>query len=182
MKSATILLLGLLTVGNAHSRGLDEAEADQLRGQVAELVELIQEGDAEALIERTHPSIYRLAGSRELFEDAVRVTTGQIRTSNIRTLKLEIGTPSPLYSAGDEEVTFVPRTAIMEIDGRKLRSSTFMIAVRPQAGGDWQFLDGAGLRRRSQYVYRLLPKLPPDIPIPANRVEVLDQTSGSRGG
>lgn len=179
MKSLPALLLtAALTMGASHARSLDDTESQQLRTRVATLVELIQQGDAEALIEQTHPSIYKLAGSREQFEETIRMTTGQIATSNIRMLKLDIGEPSPLYPAGDEEVCFVPRTAIVEIEGRKLRSTTFMIAIRPQGGGDWRFLDGAGLRRNSQYIYRLLPKLPPDIPIPANRVVPLDPGTG----
>ena len=179
-----LLLTVLLhaSVATSHARSLDQAEADHLRAQVGELVALIQQGDAEALLERTHPAVYKLAGSREAFEDATRVTTGQIRSSHIRTLDLVIGEPSPLYTAGDEEVCFVPRIALMEIQGRKLRSSTFMIAVRPLAGGDWQFLDGAGLRRRSQYIYRLLPKLPPGIPIPANQVQVVEPPGADQDG
>ena len=53
---------------------------------------------------------------------------------------------SGTYPAGSEEVCFVPRVSVMEVQGKKVKSTTFMVAVRYPATRDWKYLDGANLR------------------------------------
>jgi hypothetical protein len=60
----------------------------------------------------------------------------------------------------------------MEVQGKMVQSATFMIAVR-QLGKEWKYLDGAGLRKHPDHLYRLLPKLERGIELPPNKVEVL---------
>ena len=77
-----------------------------------------------------------------------------------------------MYPAGEEEVCFVPRTSVVEIGGKRATSMTFMIAVR-KPGGEWKFLDGAGLRKHPDLLYRLLPDLERGIELPHNMIEAL---------
>ena len=47
----------------------------------------------------------------------------------------------------------------------------YLVAVRSKDGGAWTYLDGAGLRTRPGLLYRLLPDLERDIPLPPNTLE-----------
>ena len=67
----------------------------------------------------------------------------------------------------------MPRVSVAEVQGKKVKSTTFMIAIRYTATRDWKYLDGAGLRQRPELLYHLLPELQRDIALPPNRVEVL---------
>jgi hypothetical protein len=90
-----------------------------------------------------------------------------------------MGRPTELYPAGDEELCFVPRVSIIESRGQRIRSTTFMIAIRPVGGGEWRYLDGSGLRRSPELLYRFFPALQRDLRLPPNAIELLPEIQPS---
>ncbi len=67
----------------------------------------------------------------------------------------------------------MPRTSIVQIEGKKAKSTTFMVAIRQKGGTEWKYLDGAGLIKNPDYLYRFLPDLERGIELPPNSVEPL---------
>lgn len=174
MKSmgATIALWFLLA-SSALGETLSDAEANRLRTEVAAITTAFEEGDAGPLIERTHPSVQKLAGGPVAFAEMLREAVEQLRQTGVRFLSAEVGAPTQTYPAGDEQVCFVPRVSIMEIQGRKTKSTTFMIAIRRTGGTEWKYIDGAGLRKHPDLLYQLLPELERGISLPPNKIEIL---------
>jgi len=168
-----IVALCCWLAGPALAATLSAAEAEKLRAEVASITSSVEHGDADTLIAKTHPSLHAVMGGAENFEQVTRAAVAQIPASGIKFLSSTVGTPTQIYPAGDEEVCFVPKTSIMEYQGKKAKTTNFMIAIRPAKGGAWQFLDGAGLRQDPEMLYQLLPKLQPGITLPENTVEVL---------
>lgn len=148
-------------------------EADALRAEIQTLLEEFNAGNADAFVEQTYAPLQRLFGGTEAFRKITQGTLDQLRASGMKVVSMEQGQPTQTYAAGEEEVCFVPRLGIMEIDGQQLKSTTFMIAIRKSGGDDWTFLEGAGLRNNPKMLQMLLPKLAPDIELPANRIEAL---------
>jgi hypothetical protein len=174
MKNAGIViaLCGWLA-GPAVAATLSAAEVEKLRAEIVSITTSVEHGDPEPLITKTHPSLHALMGGADNFEQVTRDAVTQIPASGLKFLGSTVGTPTEVYAAGDEEVCFVPKTSIMEYQGRKAKSTNFMIAIRPAKGGAWQFLDGAGLRQNPEMLYQLLPKLQHGITLPENTVEAL---------
>lgn len=152
---------------------LSAADAEKLRADVATLTASVERGDPELLIAQTHPSLYALTGGADNFEKLTRESVTQIPQSGIKFVSSTVGAPTKTYPAGDEQVCFVPRTAVMELQDKKVKTTTFMIAIRPASGGGWKYLDGAGLRQSPDMLYQLLPKLERGVTLPENTVEVL---------
>ncbi len=150
---------------------LSEADARKLQADVAAITADFERGDAESLIRKTHPALYEMAGGQETYAQIVRQGVDQLRQSGVKFASSDIGKPTHTYKAGDEEVCFVPRVSIMEITGKKMKSTTFMIAVRRIGGEEWKYLDGAGLRTHPEMLYQLFPELERNIPLPANQIE-----------
>jgi hypothetical protein len=167
------IVLLYLVAGTAVAGTLSAAEANSLREDVAAITTAVERGDAEALIARTHPSLYGLVGGPDEYAKVTRQAVEELRQSGVKFVSAEVGTPTKTYAAGDEEVCFVPRTSTMEVQGERFRSTTFMIAIRRLGGGDWKYLDGAGLRKHPEMLYQLLPKLERDISLPPNTIEAL---------
>lgn len=67
----------------------------------------------------------------------------------------------------------MPRTSIMELNGRKARSTTFLSAIRRMGDTECKCLDGAGLRTHPDLLYRLLTELERGISLPSNLIEPL---------
>lgn len=170
---AVVIALCCWLAGPAFAGTLSAADAEKLRAEIASLTAAVERGDPEPLIRKTHPSLHALMGGAENFEQVTRQAVTQIPRSGIKFLSSTVGTPTKTYAAGDEEVCFVPKTAVMEVQGKKAKTSNFMIAIRPAKGGAWQYLDGAGLRTNPEMLYQMLPKLEHGIELPENTVELL---------
>lgn len=170
---AALVALCCWLAGPAVAGTLSAADAEKLRAEIAALTTAVEHGDPELLIKKTHPSLHELMGGKESFEQITRQAVTQLPASGIKFLSSTVGTPTKTYAAGDEEVCFVPKSAVMEVQGKKAKTTNFMIAIRPAKGGAWQYLDGAGLRQNPEVLYQLLPKLEQGIELPANTVELL---------
>lgn len=165
------LLCWLINTANAGT--LSAEEVSTLRAEIAAMLSAVDQGDSEALIERTHPSVWKLVGGKAAFEKLTRQAVAQLRQAGVKIVSTEIGIPTETYLAGDEEVCFVPRFSIMEMPGRRAKSTTFLIAIRRFGGREWSFLDSAGLRTNPQMLYQLLPELDRSIALPENTIEAL---------
>jgi hypothetical protein len=172
-KTVAAIALWYVITSSATAGTLSAADAERLRADVAAITTSVERGDAEALIARTHPSLHSLVGGPEAFAKVTRQSVEQLRQSGVKFLSSEIGMPTRTHSAGDEEVCFVPRISVMELQGKKVRSTTFMIAIRHVGETDWKYLDGAGLRKHPEMLYQLLPELERPIALPPNAIEAL---------
>ena len=172
-KNVAIVLALCWLTSSALAATLSAAEIEKLRAEIASITSSVEHGNADLLITKTHPSLYALMGGAENFEQVTREVVSQIPASGVKFLSSSVGTPTQTYPAGDEEVCFVPKTNVMEVQGKKAKSTGFMIAIRPAKGGTWLYLDGNGLRENPELLYQLLPKLEPGITLPQNTVELL---------
>lgn len=170
MKYLSALLFALLLSVNAIAGTLSAPEVTALSAKIDEMMAMYQKGDAQALVAETHPSAYKIAGSKELFEKGARKAIADMAQYGIKFISSENGTPSKTYKAGDEEVCFVPRVSLMEVGGQKVRSAGFMVAIRQAGGTQWKFLDGAGIADNPGLLYTLLPKLERGITLPPHGV------------
>lgn len=173
MRLFTSMVCCVLWSAAAWSGTLNPQEAAKLRSEVTAMYAAAEKGDAEPLIANAHESIYALMGGKEAFTKISREALQQLLKLDIKFLSSEVGTPTPTYPAGEEEVCFVPRVSVMELQGKRAKTTTFMIAIRRVGTSTWKYLDGAGLRKNPQFLPMLLPKLAKDVKLPPNTVETL---------
>lgn len=174
MKTLTTLLLALSCfISSAFGNTLSETEITDIKNDINSMMELFESGNAQALIDRTHESIFDLAGGKAAFEALTKQAVDQVMKSGVKFLESSLGTPTEVHPAGKYEVCFVPRTSVMEFQGNKVKSVGFMIAARTQGTKAWKYLDGSGLRKNPQLLGKLFPELDPKIVLPTNTVEVL---------
>lgn len=172
MKHMGILLaLCLLFAAPVSAGTLDDAEVTALREDITEMTAAFEAGNAAPLIERTHPSLPALMGGQEIFVQVTQQAMRQMQEGGVRIVSFELGQPTQTYPAGDEEVCFVPKVAVVDVQGEQAKSTSFMIAIRKTGGGRWTYLDGAGLRTNPGLLYQLLPALERGITMPPNLLE-----------
>lgn len=166
--------LSMLVAIGAHAGGatrLDQQDIDTLRSDIRAMTEGFARGDAEPVIVRTHPSLKTMVGGPEAFAALTRDAIVQLRATGIVFVSQEIGEPTQVYPAGDQEICFVPRFSVMEMNGRQMRSVSYMVAIRVKGGAHWTYLDGAGLRKNPGMLHHLLPGLAREVPLPPNTLE-----------
>jgi hypothetical protein len=173
MMLALVLTLSATATATATAASLNGREVAQLKSEIASMYDDFERGDAKQLLAATHDSLYKLAGGKEALEKATQTAVEQLLSSGVKFMSSELGMPTETYMAGDEEVCFVPRVSVMEIQGRRAKSTGFMIAIRKVGSNDWKYLDGSGLRKNPENLYLLLPKLKRGIELPPNSMELL---------
>jgi hypothetical protein len=166
-------VLCVLWSAAAWSGTLKPQEAAKLRSDIVTMYKAFEKGNPEPLIANVHESIYTLVGGREAFGKISRDALQQLLKLNIKFLSSDVGMPTETYPAGDEEVCFVPRMSVLELQGKRAKTTTFMIAIRRVGTTTWKYLDGAGLRKNPELLPMLLPKLSKDAKLPPNTVEML---------
>ncbi|HEL3779400.1 TPA: hypothetical protein UOA91_003350 [Stenotrophomonas maltophilia] len=166
------LLLSLL-LPSAFAGELSPSDAKALREDVRAMMAAYARGDAEFLIERTHPSLKQLAGGDEAFQAITRDALKKLRSTGVVVISEEVGVPTRTYAAGEEEVCFVPRQSLVRVRETPMRSTTFMVAVRRVGSADWTYLDGSGLQGNPELLRQLLPALEPGVTLPKRGIEAL---------
>ena len=166
-------LCSLLCSLQAIAGTLSAPEVAKLKSDITTMMAAFEKGDADLLIANTHESVYALMGGKEVFEKSSREAVQQLLQMGVKFVSSEMGTPTQTYAAGDEEMCFVPRISVMEVQGRKAKSTGFMIAVRSKDSSVWKYLDGAPLRKNPELLRYLFPKLTSDPELPQNTVELV---------
>ena len=153
---------------------LPASEGAKLVAEVTEMSESFNRGDVELLIRKTHPSVFKHAGGEEAFMNALEEGLEQLMAMKLKFESFELDPPGALYSAGEEDVCFLPKVAIMELNGQRYKSTSYMVAVR-DSNGNWKYLDGAVQQKKPELLWSFLPELPKDVKLPPNTIEVLEE-------
>jgi uncharacterized protein (TIGR03066 family) len=139
------------------------------------LDEAMEKQDFEALYQRTHPQLSKLLGGKEAFHEVMKRAFAAFNSGEIKISKTKLGKVSAAYEAGDEILAFLPKEMLVTVGDTTVKSEGYYLAVRPQSGGDWTFLDGAGLNKNPEQLWKMFPKLPRGAkPPPVKRTVVKD--------
>ena len=177
MKKYSVLIIpiffAMFYIDQVCGNELNDEEIKELHLDIEKMYSAFESGNAELFIKKAHTSVYSLAGGKENFEKITNDAISTLDSQGIVFVSADIGKPSKIHSAGKEEVCFVPRISIMEVQGKKAKSTGFLIAIREKGGSKWSYLDGSGLRKDQSLLWKLLPKLSKDIELPPNYIEML---------
>lgn len=149
-------------------------DGDAIVKEVGAMMEAFNKGDADMLIDKTHPAIYKLAGGEENFKQTLRAGAKQIMELGVKIESFKAEAPKEFHQAGDEQVCFVPTHAVMLTQGMRIKSSSFMIAAR-KAGQGWYYLDGSSLKANPEMLWTFFPELDKGIKIPETTMEMLEK-------
>ena len=135
-------------------------------------MESFKKGDAQKLIDKTHPYLFKLVNGKEAFQAMIMQAAKQLIDRGIKIELEEITQPMDFYRTGEDIVCFIPKTSTITVDETKVKSVSFMIAIKSKQG-KWSYLDGSGLSKNPDLLWKLLPKLPRDVALPENKKEII---------
>lgn len=173
MKNLLYCFFACLLVPAIFAKDLSEAEAAALVADIESIMAKFEAGEVQPILDSTHESLIKMMGGQEPFESVTKAAVAQIEQMGIKYLESQMGTPTQVYVADSEEVCFVPRSSVMSVNGQKVKSTGFMIAVRKIGAAGWKYLDGAALQQNPELLWMLLPALSRDIQLPTNKTELI---------
>jgi hypothetical protein len=89
---------------------------------------------------------------------------------------VDTGRPKQFVSAGAELLGIVPTTLTMQAPDGKLLQKSYLVAVSPDDGRSWWFIDGAGLD--PDKVKKVIPKFPAKLRLPEKEAPRLVRGGG----
>jgi len=172
MKQAlSLLALLFFTTGIHAQQDLPEAESKAIVAEIKEMMSAFHKGDAELLINKTHPAVFEVIGDGDQaeFKKTMAAAVKQMMEMGIKFEAFEVDEPGQLHKAGKESVCFVTMNSVMSMAGQKMKSSSFMIAAKGE-DGEWKYLDGNALQAKPDLLWTFFPDLPKDVKIPSTSV------------
>lgn len=131
-------------------------------------------GDLEAMMKYEHPAVFKLAGGKDEFEKQAKASLEMLKTLGVKYVKTDFGDPTDTYDAGDNIVCFLPRTSLLDTNGKKVKSQGYWLAARTKGDTVWRFVDGAGIEANKDLLWMMFPDLPKDIHLPEWKQEVVE--------
>ncbi len=131
-------------------------------------------GDVEVFMEKTNPKLFPLLGGKENFSKFTQEALSQLDLMGVKIISTEHQIPGRFYAAGNNMLTIVPRTTVMEIEGQRLKTTGFMVAIKNTETNSWTYLDGSGLREDRSMLWKMFPELTADIQFPENKIEKIE--------
>lgn len=113
---------------------LSRQEKDALKAEIELMYLAFEGGNARFLLNKTHSSVYKISGGKSSLEESWRKAMIYLREHRAKYIKSDLGNPTSTYAAGSEEVCFVPRTSVIEVDGKRMKVTGFLIAIRSIRG------------------------------------------------
>ncbi|MGB2401995.1 MAG: hypothetical protein ACPIA7_01145 [Akkermansiaceae bacterium] len=173
MKQALKIIALLFFTTSLHAQqALPADESRVITAEVKAMMLGFNEGNAELIIKKTHPAIWKLAGGQEKFESSIAQAVKQMMDTGIKIDSLKVEQPSTFYKAGKESICFVPMSSIMHMKDQKIASTSFMIAVKGEQG-EWKYLDGTFVRTNPDQLWTFFPELPKEVELPETKLELL---------
>lgn len=114
-------------------------------------------------------------GSRRTFKKLESIAA-EMKEQGFRLKKFTIGDPSELVQAAGQIYAVVPdKVEMSDPSGAAGRKTSFLIAVSPDGGVHWNFIDGAGGGGDRSKLKRLLPDFPEQLQLPAAQLITWDE-------
>lgn len=153
-----------LALANADS--LDEADISRMHSDIRTMMNHFELGHVQPILDSTHESIFTLLGGKAAYSKSTKTAIDELKQLGFRYISMDYGKPTQLYQAGDEELCFVPLVSIMEVQGNRVKSTSFMVAIRKRGSDQWKYIDGAGVAQNPQVLQTLFPKLETGVELP----------------
>lgn len=150
-------------------------EVKVIHAAIAGMERSFREADYDGIVKGTYPGLIAKMGGEEKFRKTLEGAVAMMQSGKVKVGDSKLEAPAELYEAGEEWVCFVPKRNTVEVEGQKVLSVGFFVAIRKKTEKEWTLLDGAGLRRSPEMLRALLPDLPGDLELPENRTEMLGE-------
>jgi hypothetical protein len=169
------MIVTLLACTQLHAKDVKNSAYPTIKNDIIQMYKSMEKGDATIFLEKTYEGIYKLMGVDKTKGEAVlKNAISQMAKQKMQYLEVDVKKPLKTYHSKNEEACFVPINTVMKLQGKKIKSVGFMIAVKKKGSKLWKYIDGAGVSKHKEALWVLLPWLKDqDIKLPSTSMEML---------
>lgn len=120
--------------------------------------------DYAAFLKYSHPATIKTMGGEKKMLEKTTNEMADLEKDGMSFTSIKFGVPSKIIKAGNELQCTIPEIIEVQLPGRKMTSTTTMIAISYDKGKNWYFLDTA--RNSLSAMQQLVPTLSNELDIP----------------
>lgn len=166
---AWLLSIGLSVCAMAQAQG--ESGDDAMMKRATEIGTFFQQNNAQGVVAYTDDAVINLLG-RDQFYAVTRSAMDGLKSEHVVLEDIQLQTPSAEIQGQNRVFRLIPKLQNMSMNGQKAQMKGFLLAIK-NSDGVWKFVEGSGLVKNPQFRARLYPDLPPNLPLPEVKLEVL---------
>jgi hypothetical protein len=136
-----------------------------VRKTAQEVGDATLKGDYGTLVDRTWDGVVKLIGGREKMIALVEMGLKRLKDQGVVMKAYQVGEPGEFQTEGSNTFAVVPTRLEMTIPDGKAVAKSYLLAVSPDGGKTWKFVDGAGMNNK-EFRDKGLPKLPAKLKLP----------------
>jgi hypothetical protein len=121
-------------------------------------------GEYEKVVQCTYPRVVEMVGGPQAMIKELQSGRAEVKKDGVDFQSVDTGKPKRLVAAGAELLGIVPTTLTMQVPSGRLLQKSYLLAVSPDDGRTWWFIDGAGLD--ADKVKQVIPKFPSTLKLP----------------
>ncbi|MGB0583000.1 MAG: hypothetical protein ACPGVU_25230 [Limisphaerales bacterium] len=178
MKVTTYFLFLILAIQSsslgASAAELTTKESTALTEAASKIFTAMKEKDWKTVVETTHPGIAKLAGGKEKLAEVTRKAFSTFDSIGLRFEKESLGKPGRLFEIEAGQLCFLPKEAIIVMQGRKVWSQNYLVCIRERPGAKWLFIDGTGVSQQPDRLWQIFPDLPKSAKLPEIKRKILE--------
>lgn len=136
--------------------------------QAKDMSNLFLAKDYAGFAKYSHPNVVKTMGGNKNMVSTIKKSFEEIEADGITFLAIDFGTPSEILTVGDELQCTVPQMIEMKVPGGKVTANTTLIALSPDNGVHWYFIDVSSNNLAT--MKQIIPSLSDNLvlPIPGN--------------
>ena len=163
MKRNILILVMLLCSLPALKAQTQDLTMEMLK-QAKDMSALFLAKDYEGFSKYTHPNVVKNMGGNKKMIATLKTSFKEIEDQGVVFTAINFATPSKMIAVGDEIQCTLPQMIEMKVPGGTLTANTTLIALSPDKGANWYFIDTAG--NNLVNMQQLVPTLSNELVIP----------------
>ncbi|MEJ7627946.1 MAG: hypothetical protein WKF35_13855 [Ferruginibacter sp.] len=167
-KSLLLFLLSVTLFGNSFSQDTTAIKKN-IEAATKEMSATFISRNWEEYVKYTHPAVVEMIGGKEKFVKIVSEFMTELPDSSIKFF--ELGKPMQLINSGHDWQTVIMQKLDIYIQGKMVRSVSYLVGESLDNGKTWTFFDSKGDR---EVVKKMKPDVSDKLIIPAGS-QVIDE-------
>lgn len=176
MKTIIPLLLLFISsyTGKSQTAAPDISDEElKLQQEATKMCQLFLEKKFPEYIKYVHPKIIQLVGGEKAMIDILEKTFDQLKAQGFTFKNVTMSQPSNIVKAGKEQQAVIPQILEMKNETGTLVSTSYLVAVSPDNGKTWQFIDTGG--KNLADIKKVFPTLSSSLIIPTKKQPVFNK-------
>ncbi|GEO11121.1 hypothetical protein [Segetibacter aerophilus] len=170
-KIAIISFVYHVTFINASSAQKATSPATNLKRQAEQMVNFFSTGDLDKFSKFTYPKVIQMIGGETKMISVLKKEMDSWESQGIRIDSVSVGDVSKIVKAGNELHSLITQRLVMKVPGGRMVKNSFLLAISPNNGANWYFLDTAPLT--PDILKKLFPNFNKEIVIPTKEEPVM---------